>query len=105
MALNVSLKSLTQPVLTTAGTAQQITTSTIQARSVVIYAAKTNAGAVYIGVDNASAKIGTGINLAAGESYTLEGDKQNGIPSMILLSSIYFDGATTGDKLVVQYLE
>lgn len=102
----VSLKTLsTQPTLTAAGTAQQITTSTKTVRSVLIYAAKNNTGAVYIGPDNTNAKIGTGINLDPGKSVTFRGDDINGTPQMIQLSSIYFDGATTGNKLVVFYLE
>lgn len=102
----LSLKVLSQPSLTSAGTAQSIAPgSTIIARSVMIYAAKNNTGAVYIGNSDATAKVGTGINLSPGEGYPISGDSKNGTEDGILLSSIYFDGATTGNKLVVHYLD
>ena len=105
MAINKVLKTLSpQPTLSSAVTAQQITTSTLEVRSVIIYAADTNTGAVYIGTSNASSKYGTGVSLSPGNGYEIEGDYINGTPEMISLSSIYFDGETTGNKLVVQYL-
>lgn len=101
----VSLKTLSQPSLTSAGTAQAITAGTETARSIIIYASKSNTGAVYIGSSDASSKLATGINLAPGEAYAFDGDNANGTMKMIQLSSIFFDGATTGNKLVVQYFE
>ena len=105
MPLNKRLTSLSpQPSLASAGTAQQIISTALESRTVIIYAAKTNTGAVYLGDSNANAKAGTGINLAAGEAYAIEGALINGTHDMIDLSSIYFDGANSNDKLVVHYL-
>lgn len=103
MAISCSLTTLDpQPTLTSAGTGQAIDDSDIMVLSAFIYAADTNTGAVYIGTSDATAKNGTGISLSAGNgiNYTSE---VNGIRVPFKLSSIFFDGATTGNKLVVQY--
>jgi uncharacterized protein with LGFP repeats len=106
MALSVNLKTLSpQPTLVAAGTAQQITTDELTVKSVIIYAADTNTGAVYISTDDTNAKNGKGISLSPGQGYGIQGDRQSGTHQMVKLSSIYFDGATTGNKLVVQYLD
>lgn len=105
MSISVDLKTLAiQPTLAAAGTAQAITALEIRVKSVILIASKSNTGAVYIGSDNTSAKVGSGVSLDPGEGYVIEGDRQSGTSQMVNLSSIFFDGATTGNKLVVQYL-
>jgi hypothetical protein len=106
MPLYTDLKTLDpQPILGSAGTAQQITTSTLTVRSVIIQAADTNADDVYIADSDTNAKSGKGMTLSPKDVYIIEGEVINGTFEMVRLSSLYWDGAATSDKLVVQYLE
>lgn len=106
MATSKRFKVLSpQPTLASAGTAQAITSSSKEVREATIYAADTNTGNVYIGMDNTTAKNGVGIVLAGGESMDIRGTDVGGTQEMVDLSSIFFDGGTTGNKLVVLYLE
>ncbi|MGH8743847.1 MAG: hypothetical protein ACREUY_06160 [Burkholderiales bacterium] len=70
-------------------------------RSVVIQALSTNSGSIYIGgsdVDSTHA-----ILLAAGASLTLEAPAGK-VDPFIDLTAVYYDGATTADKINVFYL-
>jgi hypothetical protein len=89
--------------LTSAGTAQEISSSKLEVRSAIIFAASTNTGRIYIGDSDANSKAGTGFELDPDESYVLDGDKFGGDKHAFDLNQFFFDGATTGNKVIVHY--
>jgi len=97
------LKQLAQLNLASAGTAQALSASSIEA-AVVIFTAKTgNGGLIYIGDSDVSATEAA-IELAAGETYELRGVEVGAGPASFNLADIYFDGGTTNDDLHVGYV-
>lgn len=99
----MQLNDLAQLTLTSGGTRQALTSSTIPAEAVIISAPSTNSGVVYLGSANVSstryvATIAAGTSFSISVNPSSENDSSN-----IELSTIYWDG-TTGDKLNVGYL-
>jgi hypothetical protein len=80
--------------VTTAGTPVRLHSTSIRARRVVIYAPKANSGQLIIGgSSNFNAGAGVGSGLDAGESITLETDK-----NFLDLYDIWLDTTADGDK-------
>ena len=93
-----------QPVLASAGTAQRLVGSDLTVKSFTIEAPAANTGSVYIGISDASAKVGAGHDLGPGDVMTISGDLYAQGQIYLNIYDFYFDGATTGNKLVVSYL-
>lgn len=86
--------------VTTAGTAEEISPTSLQVRSAVIQAKKDNTGSIYIGsseVDNSGNK-GTFLN--AGEAYTLA---QDGTDELYNLNEVFIDADVSGEGVTVTY--
>lgn len=103
MALSVQTGSRIGTNLTSAGTAQQVTTIAIQVRSCIFYAASGNTGDLYISPNSTGATAILGITLSPGEAYSIAGDIIGGEQKTFDLSTWRFDGSTTNDDLVIQY--
>lgn len=97
------VKTLAQINLTSAGTAQQISTSSLICQTVVINAAEANTGPIYVGDSNVASNRYM-YKLSPGESCTITGDNLVGAQDLDL-SEIYFDGGTTDDDIQVGYLQ
>ena len=101
--MSTRINQLSQQTLTLGGTPQRITSDQIIGYSVLILAASTNAGSVFIG--NASVtSTNSALKLAAGNTFLLENIDSSGGHEKIDLRDIYWDG-TTGDKISVSYTE
>ena len=98
------IKQLAAQNLTAAGTAQALTTTATLCQSVLIVAAAGNAGSVYVGsVDVDSTNT---FPIAAGESYRIEAPQAPGGGADDMdLSTIFWDGGTTGDDIYVIYMQ
>ena len=99
--MGTSITQLSQQTLTLGGTAQRITSTQTIGYSVLILAASTNTGSVYIG-SSAVTSANSAVKLAAGSTFLIEGIESSGGHEKIDLRDIYWDG-TTGDKISVSY--
>jgi len=94
----------TQPSLTLAGTPQRISSVDLWVTSCEIQAQFGNTGRCYIADSSANCTSTKARALAAEASFTLVGDMFSGRNVLFNLKEIWFDGVTTGNKLVVSYL-
>jgi len=101
MALQI--KTLAELNLTSAGTAQALSATSILAQVVYINAKTTNAGNIYIGDSNVASNRYL-VLLDAGESVSIEAS-EFGTSGDLDLSEIYFDGGTTNDDIYVGYIQ
>lgn len=97
------ITTLAQVNLTSAGTAQQISTSTIPAEVVVISAPSANSGSIYIGDSNVASNRYLAV-LSPGQRMSIEAGNESGGTDMLDLAEIYFDGDTTNDDIQVGYI-
>ena len=98
------IKQLAAQNLTSAGTAQALTTTATICQSVLIVAKSTNAGSVYVG-DSTVDSTNT-FPIAAGESYRIEAPQAPGGGADDMdLSTIFWDGGTTNDDIFVIYAQ
>lgn len=74
---------------------------------VLIEAPLSNTGYIYIAGDEDSASDGNGHRLGAGECLEIQADSiaTDGDHSWLDLYELWWDGDTTGNKLVVSYLK
>lgn len=94
-----------QPSLTSAGTPQLVSTSKLVVSSYLIEAQKGNSGYVYIGDSIANTTSTKGVALAPGDRLEVGADNYEHRKAYFDLNEVYFDGDTTGNKLVVSYAE
>ena len=99
----LNFKLLDVQTLGTPGAAQRVSLSEIPVEAVLIQAERTNSGDLYIG--DSSVDSSKGIPLRPGARFCVDGDREHGAPCYIDLKSIYFDGATAGDKIRVLYIQ
>lgn len=90
------------PVTLTNGVATQLSSSLIRTSSLIMEADENNTGKIYFG--DSSVNTSRGISLSPGQSLSLGFDNVYGGNNKIDLSSIYFDTATTGNKVRVAYI-
>lgn len=95
----------TQPVLTSAGTPQLITSISTVVSSYMIEAVSTNTGSVYIGDSVANTTSTKAHKLVPGDILEVIADNYEHRKCYLDLADIYFDGDTTGNKIVVSYLQ
>ena len=91
----------TQPDVTSAGTPERIIATDLWVEECLIEAPATNTGVIYINSSNA-----TGTNrhtLQPGQFMTISTSSR--AAATFNLKEIWFDGATSADKIVVSYLE
>lgn len=99
MATN--FKHLSTQTLTSGGTAQAVSSTSVKVQSVLIQADLTNAGKVYIGHSTVSST--NGLELSAGDAITITAPEVGkGGSDSFDLTDIYWDG-TTGYKIRVAY--
>lgn len=93
-----------QPTLVSAGTPQQL--ASVESLYLHIQAPPTNTGNVYIGDTSANILAGNCHILGPGESMQIGTDDSAADEDKVILDSsdLWFDGSSTGDKLVVAYL-
>lgn len=109
MAVNVGPKQIptiiTPQLAVTAGTPARLSSSDLWVYSVVISAKHTNSGRIYIGdtSSNALNSNGYGISLAASGVFTIDFQHHRGIACRFNLKDIWYDGDTSGDKIIVWY--
>lgn len=96
------LKPLGNVTVTTAGSRVRLTTSDIPATSIAIVADPLNTLNVYVGDSTVSAS--TGFPLAPGDVMPLSADRTRGYSEEMMLSDIYVDADTNGNKVRVFYL-
>jgi len=97
------LKQLAALTLTSGGTAEALSSTPIIVQSVLIIAAATNSGTVYVGDSDVTST--NGIPLAAEGHVRMTGPALGkGGASDLDLAQIYWDG-TTSDVITVSYLQ
>lgn len=97
------LKQLAAVTIDVAGTQEQVTTSLIYAVSVLVSADSANTGKIYVG--DADVDSTNGVELDPGESMSINAESYRGGEVRVLLSDIYVDTATNGNKARVSYIE
>lgn len=103
MATTHKIKQLSVVTIASAGTAVQVTSQDISTPAAYVQADSLNTGKVYVG--DADVDSTNGIELAAGESVTLDGTAfLRGDATKFILSDIWVDTATNGNKVRVSYL-
>jgi hypothetical protein len=93
--------------VTTAGTPEQISTSSILCVAVVFQALTTNSGNIYIGdanVDN-STDTKRGITLAAGETFVLSNQLLGGTNINFDIADWYVNADNNDDAVGITYLQ
>lgn len=90
------------PVTLTNAVATPLSASSIRTSSLIMEADESNTGKIYFG--DSSVTTLRGISLSPGQSLSLGFDQVYGGNNKIDLSTIYFDTATTGNKVRVTYI-
>lgn len=93
---------LSQQTIDTAGTREAVSADALPVSAVVVQAPSTNSGNIFVGDSTVSSS--KGLALAAGESITITSSLVNGTHEELILSDIYVDTATNGNKVQVSYL-
>lgn len=101
---NLKLNEFRKTV-TTAGSAVQLSLTTLKAQDILITADPDNSGTVYIGSASVSASSKLGIPLVANESVTLPGTEYQGVQEKFDMSLIYVDSNASGDTVIVSYYD
>lgn len=90
--------------VTTAGTKVQLSTTKIDASSIIIRAKLANTGIIYVG-DSTSASAAAGMPLQAGESNELTAPPTTrGALLRFNLQNIYIDASVNGEGVIVEYV-
>lgn len=98
------LYTLPKVIINTAGVAQALTSNdALAASSLIVTAASSNVGKVYIGGDTVNSDDGEG--LEPGDSLTIAADTLRGTNHEILLATVFADTDTNGNIVTVQYLK
>ena len=90
--------------ITAAGTPERISTTDIFCTSVLIEAATANTGNMYVATTEALASSVNRHVLAATDTLAAQIDRWADLDQVINLKDLWFDGATTGERLVVTYM-
>lgn len=98
------LKHLDSLNLASAGTRQQLTSTSTLAQTVILNAKTGNTGLIYVGDSTVSATKAA-FELAAGEMVVIHMPVISGGNCDTDLSKWYFDGGTTNDDLLVGYIQ
>lgn len=96
-------KSLNSVTISTAGTAQRITSDNLTGVAVIIQADSANTGVIYVGDANVDST--NGIRVVAGNTYTISAGDLRGTTEEIRLNAIWVDTATAGNVAYIQYLK
>lgn len=100
----MTVTDLDQLSLTSAGTAELISADPLQCESVIFTCPSTNTGACYIG-SSAVSSTRFVLSIAAGSSASISvSPSAENDTAYIDLGALYWDGATTGNKLNVGYM-
>jgi len=90
-----------EAVVTTAGTAVQISTTSLAVTSFVIRAKRLNTGRVYVGKDTVDDTVNDGLGPEDSLGWTADGSFQKALD----LSLVYVDSDNNGDGVDVFYVE
>lgn len=100
--MSAVLLTLAEITVVTSGVRQRVTTQEIPVTSITVQAASGNTGNIFVGDSNVSTT--RGIELDAGQAWTQVADPTGRAGSEeFLLSDIYLDAGTSGDKARVVY--
>jgi len=101
--MSLKLNTIADVTVTTAGTRVQVTSSFIQATTVVIQAKRANTGKIYVGDSSVSST--RGLQLEPGESVSISIDP-SGIrgPDELIMSDLYLDSSVSGEGAKVSYI-
>lgn len=88
--------------LTAAGTAQQLSSSELLVDGFVVQGRVGNTGNIFVG-DSTVSSTDFAIELDAGETHKFDASEFAKGDAQVDLSTIYFDGGTTDDDIVVYY--
>lgn len=101
----MALKPVTVAVITiTSGTPIQLSAASSDCFGILVQAPAANTGKVYVG-DSSTSKTGPrGYELAAGQTFGLDGfDYPHGLET-VMLQDFYVDGTVSGDHVLVTYI-
>ena len=98
------LKTLGTLNLTAAATAQQLSTASLLCESFTVTAAAGNTGAVVIGDSTVTTANSAPIAAGGSRTYTVP-EAPSGGADYVDLQDVYFDGATTGNDIFVDYFQ
>ena len=90
--------------VTTAGTAEQLTSASIKAPAVFIQAEVSNTGQVYFG-DSSVSSSNAGGELDSGDSITLSASDLGWAGKLIALDEVWLDVSVSTDGVWVTYLQ
>ena len=99
----VKLTTIPNITVATAGTRLQISSSNIMVNAVFVQAHEDNSGNIYVGDENVSANQGTSVG--PGQPLQYSGDPTYPLLSEFLLSDVWVDAATDGDKVRIAYFK
>lgn len=94
-----------QPTLAVAGTPQRVTTTDLWVRAAILESADGNTDKMYVADSEAKASTSNRHLLKEeGDYITMEVDQYGNLEGAFNLKDVWFDGAVSGEKLVVSYL-
>lgn len=95
------LTQLAPVTITTAGTRVSVSSSAIATSLVTVVADSLNTGKIYLGDETVSSS--NGIELSAGQSVSIAASDVRGNSDGVLLSDLWLDSASNGNKARVFY--
>lgn len=101
----VKLKHI-RVTVSSAGTAVQVSSTSLRVSSATIMADPDNAGKIHVSDENVASSGDEGAPLSANGALVLEApDEKDGTPEDIDLSKVYIDAADNGSSAIVLYYE
>ena len=97
------LHTLPAVTISAAGTRVQITTVETGAVSVIIQGDADNTGSIFVG--DSSVTAASGIEIVANETVEISPPGVNGAREGLILSDLYVDADTSGNKARISYLK
>lgn len=97
------MKTLAAVNLDSAGTAEQLSASSVYARSVTVTSHPDNSGRIWVG--DSDVAVNRGVPIEPGEDVVITPEHLGlNREALLDISDLYFDGATTGDDALVTYI-
>ena len=95
------MKTLAPVTVTTAETAEQITALDIPSTGLIVQANTVNAGLIYVGDSTVTSS--NGMELEAGETFSITAEEIGSSNDEIVLSDVWIDAQLDGDGVRIQY--
>lgn len=90
-------------LVVTSGTPQRLSSGDLWVCSVIVQSHPSNTGKIYINFTSDTTTSSKGFSLSPEADWNALGDAHRTLGRVFNLKNIWFDGATSGDKIIVQY--